>query len=130
MKLKFDAIENDSIFVTRFVGPVDNDDLRDCYKQLVDVGRLEDSRPHLVDGRRITDFTVTREGMERLVSDFSRHEGALRGYRVAFLADRDLVYGMFRIWQVERSKIGGGAFVFRDEAEAIAWLLGGDTPVD
>lgn len=129
MKLEFDTLENDSIFVTRFIGPVDNDDLRDCYKQLVDVGRLEDSRPHLVDGRQITDVSVTREGMARMVSDFSRHEDAIRDHRVAFLADRDLIYGMFRVWQVERSEIGGGAVVFRDEAKAIAWLLGGDPPV-
>lgn len=130
MGLEFDTLEDERIFVTRFIGSVGDEELVDCYRRLVAVGRMEDSRPHLVDGRQVTEITVTRSGMERLAGDFASHDGGLRGHRVALLADRDLVYGMFRVWQAERSELGDEALVFRDEAKAVAWLLGGLPPLD
>jgi hypothetical protein len=49
-----------------------------------------------------------------------------RTSRVAVLVDSDLNFGLMRVHEVHRESERTGFRVFRDEAEALAWLTSGE----
>lgn len=123
MDIKITAIADGRISAVLLSGPAGDTDIGAFFEALVNAGQREDPRPQLVDGRQVTDVSLTRKGLERMANLLRGHEGISVPHRVAFLADRDLIFGIFRMWEAERIGLGGEAGVFRDEAEAQAWLL-------
>jgi hypothetical protein len=76
----------------------------------------------LVDGREITDMAVTPQEQERFASFATRFMPRLRGGRVAMVASRDVVYGMFRMWELRREDLEYEVRVFREIEPARSWL--------
>ena len=76
----------------------------------------------LVDGREITEMAVTPEGQARLADLAATRLDRLRGGRVAMVATSDLVYGMFRMWELRREELDYEVRVFRSVDEAMSWL--------
>lgn len=118
------SVEGDVVRV-RFEGMVDDDQLLRFYEQRVaDRWLFVDYHKELVDGRAISTMAVTVEGHDRLVRLVRQHANLLRGRRVAMLADQDVVYGVFRMWEAQQDDIDYVVRVFRDDSEAVAWLAG------
>ncbi|MBW2734102.1 MAG: hypothetical protein JRH20_17070, partial [Deltaproteobacteria bacterium] len=59
---------------------------------------------------------------KRLGALLSQYRGELTDYRAAMVATTDVVYGMFRMWEMGRGSLGYELKVFREEAEARSWL--------
>jgi len=76
----------------------------------------------LVDGREVTDMAVTAEGQRRLAALATTSAERLRGWRVAMVASSDVMYGMFRMWELQREGLGYEVHVFRDIEEARTWV--------
>jgi hypothetical protein len=79
----------------------------------------------VVDGSEIAEMAITPEGQRRLAALAAGQLERLRGGRVAMVARTDFVYGMFRMWELQREGLGYEVQVFRDLAEATAWVQGG-----
>lgn len=79
----------------------------------------------LVDGREIAEMAITPAGQMQLASLAEVQIARLRGGMVAMVATRDSVYGMFRMWEMQREGLGYAVRVFRAFDEAIAWLSHG-----
>ncbi len=106
-----------------FEGVVDDEQLFRFYEQRVaDRWFFVDYHKELVDGRGISTLTVTFEGHEWLIDLVRQNAEILRGRRVAMLADRDLVYGVFRMWEMQQEDLDYIVRVFHDNDEAVAWL--------
>jgi len=65
---------------------------------------------------------TTAEGQQELAVLVGGLEDQLRGYRLAMVADSDLVFGMFRMWDMQRADLDYEVRVFRDYDDALAWL--------
>ncbi|MCP4571801.1 MAG: hypothetical protein GY838_05560 [bacterium] len=129
MEVEFDTIEDGRIVATRLIGTIDDGDVEGLYRRLVESGRADDPRPHLVDGRQLVEPKHTRLGMEQFAFRMEKHRRA-ESRRVAFVADQDVMFGMFRMWEAARDEVGDETRVFRDEHEAVTWLLITDPDVD
>lgn len=79
----------------------------------------------LVDGTAMTRMEFTPAGYRQLRQLFgSKYADVLWGGRVAMLAATDAAFGMFRMWELQREDLNYTVRVFRDRAEALAWLQG------
>ncbi len=122
MDFVLDLLSDGRIVLTTFTGAM-TDDALDAYgDELEAAGRVGDQRPGLVDGRSITRNTVTPQGIERLTSRIGLQADPDQGRCLALVADRDLVYGMFRKWELQRQEAGDDVRVFRDYDAALVWL--------
>ena len=82
----------------------------------------------LVDGSGIEAMQVTFPGQRRLQDAVSAYDRFLKGGRVAMLAASDAVYGMFRMWELQRENLSYTVRVFRSRDEALAWLAAPPPP--
>ncbi len=120
------AIEQ-GVIVTTLSGRVTDDELIAHY------GRPEFRTPpqpwrELVDGCGVTQFDITPDGHMRLGALVAMALPLLRDGRLAMCAEADAAYGMFRMWEMQREGMGYEVRVFRQRAEAVAWLLAAGGP--
>ena len=62
-------------------------------------------------------------GQEKLVVLAATRASQLQGGRVAMVATSDVTYGMFRMWEVQRSEIDYEVQVFHEIEKARNWLI-------
>src|SRR5258708_16593245 len=75
----------------------------------------------LYDLTQVTDVEITPNDVRRL----AQRSVFLPNARRAVLVSSDVVFGLSRMFEVFRESLGEtGIRVFRDRAEALAWLLG------
>lgn len=122
MEILFDTISDGKILWTRFVGDLDDAGLLQYYQRMKTENMLQKYKRELVDGRQIGAMHTTAEGQQELAVLVGGLEDQLRGYRLAMVADSDLVFGMFRMWDMQRADLDYEVRVFRDYDEALAWL--------
>lgn len=77
--------------------------------------------------RRLWDFresglSLTNAELQRIGAIAQAYSSDGRG-RTAVLVSRDVDYGQARVFHVYRETPGNPVRVFRDEAEALAWLM-------
>jgi hypothetical protein len=77
----------------------------------------------LVDGLGVSGIGLTAEGYQQLALLLARQQERLRGGRVAMVATRDVVYGVFRMWELQREGVGYTVRVFRELEAAREWLF-------
>lgn len=116
-----------ALLETVLSGRVTDDELLDYYERVVADGRLAGGR-ELVDAVAVTDLAITPHGHHRLAVLLRAHVEALRGLRVAMVAEDDYVFGMFRMWELQREDLGYEVRVFRSREGAAAWLGVADVP--
>ena len=122
--MPIDLVLDGAVLHTVLAGRVTDDELLAHYQRPA----FSEVRPlwlEIVDGRLVTDIAVTLEGQRRLESLASTQVERLRGGRVAMVASSDVVYGMFRMWQMRREGLGYEVQVFRDFAAARSWVVTG-----
>ncbi len=120
--LTFATTLENRVLVTEFIGTVTDDDLVAYHERLVVEERLDAQPGGLIDGRRITSMQVTRDGIIHLASLVRDQAHLLRGQHLAMVATSDIVYGMFRMWELERGDLDYQVRVFRDYGAALIWL--------
>ncbi len=76
----------------------------------------------IVDAREVTDMQVTVVGQQRLADVAARRLDRLRGGRVAMVAPTDLIFGMFRMWELRREELNYEVRVYRSFEEAVRWI--------
>ena len=115
-------IANDGrVILSEMYGRLTNDELLAHY----DLPTFREARPvwlEIVDAREVTELLVDADGQRQLAEKAALRVDALRGGRVAMVASLDLVYGMFRMWEMRREDLDYEVRVFRSFAEATAWI--------
>lgn len=76
----------------------------------------------IVDARDVTEMLVDLEGQRQLQELAATRVDQLRGGRVAMVATSDLVYGMFRMWEMRREELDYEVRVFRSFDDAVRWI--------
>lgn len=103
-------------------GVVDDEQLLDYYRQALEDERFSGVTRELVDGRGITEMRITADGQHRLVGLLQGYAETLKGLAVALAAPQDVVFGMFRMWELRADELSLRARAFRGQEEAQEWL--------
>ena len=106
-------LEPTGLVVTRATGVLTASDLTE---------KQAHPTPELLDLREIEDFAVTAEGIRELAEHAASRAEQLAPGRLAVLVASDTVFGMFRMLQALLDGTGIEIRVFRDPAQAYAWL--------
>ena len=111
------------VIATVLSGRVTDDEILSYYQTPL-IRDFSGTWRELVDGSAITEMAVTPEGHRRLAEIAAANVDRLRGGRVAMVAQSEITYGMFRMWELQREGLGYDVHVFRDADEALAWVSG------
>lgn len=103
-------------------GEITNAELPAYYRERLAEGTLRAGLRELVDGRWIDRFDVSAAGQRELVDLLRDHPEQVEGVRWAFIADSPLAYGMFRMFEAQKSDLPFTTSVFGSPTEAAAWL--------
>lgn len=123
MPIRLQKDDESKVLLTLLEGEIDDEQLIAHYRTVTDEKLYLRYKREIVDGREATKIAVTPEGQARLAALLSGHKTGLAGYRAAMIATSDLVYGMFRMWEMSRGMLGYELKVFRDEDAARYWLF-------
>ena len=110
------------LVITRPYGRITNDELPAYYRERLEAGTLRPDMRELVDGRSIDVFEVDARGQVDLVRLLKEHRDRLEGIRWAFIAPTELAFGMFRMFEAQKSDLPFETAVFRSADEAAEWL--------
>ncbi|MBW2736195.1 MAG: hypothetical protein JRH20_27735 [Deltaproteobacteria bacterium] len=122
MPIRGDTRAEKEILLTIIEGEMDDEQLIAYYQHFFDEKLYTRFKRELIDGRSCTKMSVTAKGQKRLGALLSQYRVDLTDYRAAMVATTDVVYGMFRMWEMGRGSLGYELKVFREEAEARSWL--------
>jgi hypothetical protein len=111
------------IWTIRLSGVVTPQEVLDAYAEMRASPAFVPEAPRLWDARE-TDAAPIVESIDLV--RIARSPGSSVPHRVAVLVHRDVDFGMSRVYQAhaEYAKRPGETRVFRDQAEALAWLAG------
>ena len=76
----------------------------------------------IVDGSTITEMRISSAGHRQLMEYALQNVERMRGGRLAMVGTTDLIFGMFRMWELQRADLDYEVRVFRSRAEAEQWL--------
>ena len=122
MEIVFDSIADGKVLCSRFIGDLDDAGLIQYFARMKAENMLQQYSREIVDGRQIGAMHTTATGQQELAVLVGALEDQLRGYRLAMVADSDIVFGMFRMWEMQRADLDYEVRVFRDYDAALAWL--------
>ena len=119
MSAQITVTKDNEIAVMKVIGHPTVQDLLEVNKRLAEGGEF-------VVGGRLWDFResrvdFTREELAEIASVSNRL--GQRSSKVAILVGSDLTFGLSRMYQVFRESDHTAVSVFRDETEAMRWLL-------
>jgi hypothetical protein len=121
----YDIHCSDRLVECTFTGPVSPLDCLHVIDQVLADPRYRQDYPCLVDNREIAG-AFSRADIDQVIPTVVRALAAMTARpRVAILVSRDVQYGLGRMFQSLTSHILN-LRVFRDRAEAAAWLGGSD----
>jgi hypothetical protein len=110
-----------TVIYTLLSGRVTDAELLAYYERAI-AQNVQDPWRELVDGTQVTEMVLTPAGLARLAGVVGAHREQLRGGRVAMVATTDVTYGVFRMWELQREDLDYEVRVFRELAQALAWL--------
>ncbi len=117
---RFIDVEKGIVYIT-VTGPITLTEIKEDLAQLAAATSRQPGMPRLIDLRGATSH-LTKEETAQLADLVKSSPRAVSKTRRALLVGSDLSFGMYRMFE---SFAAGGAVdyrVFRDEAEARAWL--------
>lgn len=115
---------NEDVATVKIVGKPTLQEILDTNKALMKNGRYICSRRFWDLRACLMDFSS--EELE-IIANFADH-GEQNPSKIALLAMSDLTYGLSRMFQAFRQSENSTLSVFRDESEAMRWLLSDETP--
>src|SRR3972149_3691406 len=110
------------LVLTTATGVLTDDDLIRHKQRLVADPAFQPDMRQLSDVRGVTDLQVTPLGVRLMVAADEAHAPALGGHRLAIVVIEDLTFGMARMYQMLAEDTTRSVGVFREIAEAEAWL--------
>jgi len=122
MPWTFSSIHNDSVLVSRIDGALTKSTLMDYYQLYLKAGYVDKYKKEIVDGRGITKLFFTARDQQQFIDLISQQTEKLRGRQVAMVAAKDVVFGMFRMFEMQREDLDYEIRVFKDYDEAVTWL--------
>jgi hypothetical protein len=119
MPITFTVDPNTQVIYTTASGDIEPEDLIAHGLKLAQANLLD--HPQVVDARS-ANLELTTIQVQRLVAKTMEFRVGLKPTPVAFITDRDSLYGMFRMYQAMTHDINPGFCVFRDFDEAMNWV--------
>lgn len=117
---RFDAARN--VLFVSFDGPLTDEDLVKYAQRAASNPAIPPAHDELIDLRRVDVASVQSHTLRRIAELFAGGDRTPERSRVALVASDDASYGLSRMYQVFRSRSALDLRVFRDMAEARAWL--------
>ena len=117
---RWDA-ERNVLFVT-FEGSLADEDLVKYAHQATGDANIPSGHDELVDLRGAEEGNVNSHTLQQIADLFTRGDKSPEQSRVAIVAERDIAYGLSRMYQAFRSDSPLDLRVFREMNEARAWL--------
>ncbi|MFQ5536944.1 MAG: hypothetical protein ACE5GJ_05775 [Gemmatimonadota bacterium] len=122
MPLRYSIDPDQKLVKTVAEATLTDEDILAHKRALLSDPRYQPGMREISDVRGVTEFQVTPRGVSAFVG-VDRHTAAVRGgARLAILADRDVVFGMARMYQEMTGGEAGTVGVFRTLEEACVWL--------
>ena len=123
MPIDFQLASNPPLIRTSITGTIEAEDVRRYFQAITSAPDLPPSTPALVDLTE-TDFgNFNAQFGEQLIALREQFPDRV-GARLALLVSDDVGYGVSRIYQILSADLPGHlTAVFREESEALAWLL-------
>ncbi len=120
MPLRFRIDTDANLVITTAEGEVTAEDLAEHARALA----AHPDRPlfELVDFSDRVDVTISPDVVRSAAFFLAEHDANAPGARLAFVAKSDVIYGMTRLFQANRSHPNVAIEVFRDRDEALRWL--------
>lgn len=112
---------DNGMIVTTLKGRVTDEELITYYKEM-DISDVSLPWRELIDASGVTEMAITTEGQWKLAAYVLSKSDLLSGGKVAMVAVSDMVYGMFRMWEGQRSDVDYEVRVFRSLAFALNWI--------
>ena len=119
MPISFNVDPVTQIIYTSVVGDIEPADLIAHGQCLVQANLLD--HPQLVDARS-TNLELTASQVRQLADKTNEFRSGLKVTPIAFVTDRNSLYGMFRMYQTLIENINPGFQVFRNIDEAEKWV--------
>jgi hypothetical protein len=108
--------------IATFAGRVDDDELMGAYRAQLATPDYDPSWDDLADLTGVEQLDVSATALRDLTSLFSGVDALGNPTRLAIIAPGDLGYGLGRMYEMMRDGAPEEVQVFRDMAEALAWL--------
>jgi len=128
MPIAYRIDQDRRLVLTRAWGILADADILDHKEQLAKDPHVRAPMVELSDLRSVERLDVTTEGVKAMVAHDTKNADQVAGHRLALVVGSDEVFGMARMYGLRRSADGDGVGVFRDVADAEAWLGIGPTP--
>lgn len=124
MPLTYSIELNGSLILAIASGTVTNQDLSEYVSSLAKDARVKPGMKELIDLRGAAGAEVTSNGLLSLATFTLSQKERFRGIKCAIVADRDLAFGLARMYEAysEGEGIPVDRKVFREFDEACRWL--------
>jgi hypothetical protein len=109
--------------ILRLNGEVTTEEFMDAFGILFSKADDAAYRFQIVDGSGVTKTNLSTEELRDLANLNKEAAGRVGANVVAIVADKDVIFGLSRMWQTFVTGTGVVSSVFRDFASAEAWLL-------
>jgi hypothetical protein len=110
------------VVFTKATGVLTDDELVAHKQDLLRDPAFKPGMVELSDVRGVERLEVTPEGIRRFVAQDKASADQLRGFKLAIVASKDVVYGMARMYELRTDGDPLLVNVFRDMEEARTWL--------
>lgn len=111
-----------NLCLTELAGTITDEELLDYYRERLERGTFRPAGLEVVDGRRVENFDITRDGHRQLVDLFDAYPDAVGDVRWAFIGTSPLSFGMFRMFEGQAGTLPFTFGVFRTRDAAAEWL--------
>lgn len=122
MPWTFSSLNNDTVLISRMDGVLTKASLMDYYQLYLKAGYIQRYKKEIVDGRGVTKSYFTAQDQQQFIEMLGQHPEELQGRKVAMVAGSDVVYGMFRMFEMQREELDYEVRVFKDYDEAVIWI--------
>ncbi len=120
IQYEFDAIS--SVVVVTISGNLEDKEAISWFKSLFEKLRGETQVSGIVDTRRLVDLNVTSETIRQITRLAEANDPLFEGSRWAVVADKDVMFGMARMYAIIRDGAPFEIRVFREIDAARDWF--------
>ncbi len=118
---------DNGMVITTLAGRVTDDELIGYYKG-TDFSSAAFPWRELIDGSSVEEMAITPKGQWMLAAYVLSRSAELSGGKVAMVAGSEMMFGMFRMWEGQRSDMDYEVRVFHDLGFALRWIREHRTP--
>lgn len=121
MPIVYSVLEDERLVITDWSGSVDDDEAVAAYERLYVEPSWKPGFDELADLRTCDLNGITTAGLKRIAEVATAAAGTVTS-RVAAITDRELSYGLVRMYELLSAESPETVQIFHDPAEAAKWL--------